>query len=380
VSIAIMQGVAPAAPPPGAAAPARKLRVMVVDDAVVIRGLVSRWLSEEPGIEVVSSNRTGAEAVAAIDRAKPDVAILDLDMPDMDGLTALPLLLERRPELSVIVSSTQTTRGADISLRCLQLGAVDYIAKPSSNREVSVSADFRMSLVAKVKGVGARSLRLARRAGSPALAPPQHAAAWQCRPFSRSRAEALVIGASTGGPNAILDLLAACGPALERVPVLVAQHMPPTFTAMFADHLRKRLGVEAREAAHLDAVEPGRIYVAPGGHHMLVAGEPGRLRIALDSGPAVNFCRPSVDVTFASAARSFGAGVLGIMLTGMGADGARGAAEVVERGGNVIAQDEASSIVWGMPGTVARAGLCAAVQPLPGLAATIVDRISGVRR
>jgi two-component system, chemotaxis family, protein-glutamate methylesterase/glutaminase len=368
----------PAAPP--GVAQARRLRVMVVDDAVVVRGLVTRWLSEAPGIEVVASNRTGAEAVAAVERACPDIVILDLDMPDMDGLTALPLLLEKQPGLSVIVASTQTTRGADVSLRCLQLGAVDYLAKPSTNREVTVSAEFRKSLVEKVLALGQRLLRPAAAARPLAALAGSPAAPAQLRPFSKNRSEVLVIGASTGGPNAILDLLATCRPVLDRVPVIIAQHMPQTFTAMFAEHLRRRLSVDASEAVHGDLIEAGRILVAPGGHHTLVGREHGRLRVVLDAGPAVNFCRPSVDVTFASVARSCGAGVLGVVLTGMGSDGARGAAEIVERGGNIIAQDEASSIVWGMPGTVAKAGLCASIKPVQGLAAIIVDRLAGGRR
>jgi two-component system chemotaxis response regulator CheB len=371
-------GIVPASPAFGG----RSTRVMVVDDAVVVRGLVSRWLNEVPGVEVVGSHRTGAEAVAAVERLRPDVVILDLEMPEMDGLAALPLILARRPGVAIIVASTLTRRGAEISLRCLALGAMDYIAKPSTNRDVTVSTEFRKSLVEKVVAVGQRALRVgastalaARGAGQSAA--PRHGC--PLRDFGRGRAEALVIGASTGGPNAILELLALARTALPRLPVIIAQHMPATFTTMFAEHLQRRLVMDAGEAIDGEPVEAGRIYVAPGGRHLLLAREGSRARVLLDDGPPVNFCRPSVDVTFASAARLFGPSALGVVLTGMGNDGSRGAAEIVECGGSVIAQDEASSVVWGMPGSVARQGLCAAIQPIRGLAATIVERSGGAR-
>jgi two-component system chemotaxis response regulator CheB len=353
---------------------------MVVDDAVVVRGLVSRWLNQTPGVEVVGCYRTGAEAVAAVERLNPDICILDLEMPEMDGLTALPQLLARKPGLSVVVASTLTERGAEISLRCLSMGATDYIAKPSTNREVTVSTDFRQALIDKVLAIGQRALRgTAGFAAAPRTVPAPQPATLPQRGVGRGRTEIVVVGASTGGPNAILELLGGCRAAIQRVPLVIAQHMPATFTSMFAEHLRRRLTLDASEAENGEPVEPGRVYVAPGGRHLLFVREAGRVRIRLDSGPPVNFCRPAVDVTFASAARIYGAGVLGVVLTGMGSDGLKGATDIVEAGGTLIAQDEATSVVWGMPGTVARAGLCAAVQPVRGLAATILERSGGVR-
>ncbi len=363
----------------------RPIRVMIVDDAVVVRGLLSRWLTDAGGIEIVSTHRTGAEAVAAIDRVKPDVILLDIEMPDMDGITALPLLLDKQPSTTVIVASTLTTRNADISLRCLDLGAMDYIAKPSTNRDVTFSTDFRREIIAKVMTLGQRTVRgyLPRSQGhaGPSLVekrklasappPPPADLSYTLRPFARVTARALSIGASTGGPNAITDLLRLCQPAIQRMPVIIAQHMPTMFTGMFADHLKRLMSVDAREATHGEIIEKGRIYVAPGGKHLRLEKSAAVIRVVIDDAPPINFCKPSVDLTMSSISKIYGPGTLGVMLTGMGSDGLRGAVDIVEAGGNVIAQDEASSVVWGMPGVVARRGLCAAVEPIDRLARII---------
>jgi two-component system, chemotaxis family, protein-glutamate methylesterase/glutaminase len=367
---------------PAAAAPAagRPLRVMIVDDAVVVRGLMARWFQEAGGLEVASTHRSGAEAVAAISRVKPDVVVLDIEMPDMDGVTALPLLLKAEPGTVVIVASTLTTRNAEISLRCLSLGALDYIGKPSTNRDVTFSTDFRREVVAKVKALGAR--RLVRGAAQHAAAPtpggtsparetPPPASAVHLRPMARVRPTMLLIGASTGGPQAVTELLKLVRPTLQRLPIIITQHMPVTFTAMFADHLRRALSIDAAEAQHGEPIERGRVYVAPGGRHLRIERGSLGLRAVIDDSPAVNFCRPSVDVTFLSAARVAGAGALGILLTGMGSDGLKGAVDIIQAGGNMLAQDEASSVVWGMPGSVAKRGICAAVDTVPKLAQII---------
>ncbi len=360
----------------------RPIRVMIVDDAVVVRGLLSRWLTEAGGIEIASTHRTGAEAVAAIDRVKPDVILLDIEMPDMDGITALPLLLKKRPATTVIVASTLTTRNAEISLRCLDLGAMDYIAKPSTNRDVTFSVDFRREIIAKIMTLGQRTLRgfLPRAQGlavpaslnrnAPAPASPAEAS-YVLRPFIKVTSRVLAIGASTGGPNAIAELLKHCRPAVERMPVIITQHMPTMFTGMFADHLKRALTMDASEAQHGEPLDKGRIYVAPGGKHLRIERTVNDIRVVIDDAPPVNFCKPSVDLTLASVARIYGSGSLGVILTGMGSDGLRGAADVVGAGGNVIAQDEASSVVWGMPGMVAKHGLCAAVEPVERLARII---------
>jgi two-component system, chemotaxis family, protein-glutamate methylesterase/glutaminase len=359
---------------------------MIVDDAVVVRGLLSRWLAEAGGIEIASTHRTGAEAVAAVEHIKPDVVLLDIEMPDMDGITALPLLLKKWPSATVIIASTLTTRNADVSLRCLSLGAVDYIAKPSTNRDVTFSTDFRREIIDKVKTLGRQggvSLRRALpRANTLGTAGPSRTPVStvsqtpvQLRPFNRGAPRILTIGASTGGPNAVTELLRSCRPALHKMPIIVVQHMPTMFTTMFADHIRRHLAIDASEAQQGEMVEKGRIYVAPGGKHTRLERVPAGVRIVIDDGPPVNFCKPSVDVTMLSVAHVFGPVTLGVMLTGMGSDGLRGAVDIVERGGNMLAQDEASSVVWGMPGAVAKRGLCAAVEPIENLA-RIVNRLA----
>jgi len=357
----------------------RPIRVMIVDDAVVVRGLLSRWLAEAGGIEVVSTHRSGAEAVAAIERVRPDVVLLDIEMPDMDGVTALPLMLRKLPSIIVIVASTLTTRNAEISLRCLDLGATDYIAKPSTNRDVTFSTDFRRDIVDKVRALGARALRgqPPQTRGQP-IAPAPVAPGCALRPLARSAPRILTIGASTGGPNAVAEFLRHCGRAVERLPVLVTQHMPKMFTAMFADHLNRQLSLDVREATSGERLQPGRVLVAPGGRHLRLVRDGSTVRSLVDDGPPVNFCRPSVDVTFASATEVYGGATLAVMLTGMGSDGLAGAEAVVANGGSVLAQDEATSVVWGMPGAVARRGLCAAVEPVEGLA-RIVKAAVGIR-
>jgi two-component system, chemotaxis family, protein-glutamate methylesterase/glutaminase len=354
---------------------------MIVDDAVVVRGLMARWFQDAGGITVASTHRSGAEAVAAVERVMPDVIVLDIEMPDMDGITALPLLLKKAPDTVVIVASTLTTRNAEISLKCLALGAVDYIAKPSTNRDVTFSVDFRREIIEKVKTLGRRHKPprgQAPAATSATLAAPG-TAAFQTRPMARVRPAAVVIGASTGGPNAVSELLKLSRPALQKLPFVIAQHMPAAFTAMFADHLRRTLIIDAAEAQHGEPIEAGRVYVAPGGKHLKIVRGPAGLQAAIDDGAPVNFCKPAVDVSFESAARAVGAGALGVVLTGMGADGLKGGGDIIAAGGNIIAQDEASSVVWGMPGAVAKNGLCAAVEPVAKLA-QIVNILAGAGR
>jgi two-component system chemotaxis response regulator CheB len=362
------------------------LRVMVVDDAVVVRGLVSRWVTEQPGLAVVASLRTGRQAVDQLERADPDVVVLDIDMPELDGISALPLLLEKKRDLVVIMASTLTRRNAEISLRALALGAADYVPKPDSNRGITTSTAFRRELIEKIVELGGRRRRrrgepwspaptgYARPALRPAAAPPLPIA---LRPFSIIPPRALLVGASTGGPQALRALVAQLAAVCDRAPVLITQHMPPTFTTIMAEHLARASGRPAHEPHDGEPVRPGTIYLAPGGRHMRVMRRDGVPFIALDDGPLVNFCRPAVDPLFTSAAQVWGGAVLALVLTGMGADGAQGAAAIARAGGSVIAQDEPSSVVCGMPGSVARAGLCSAVLPLDRIAPKLVELFAG---
>lgn len=365
----------------------RRIRVMIVDDAVVVRGLFSRWVQAEPDLEVVASLRTGRDAVSQVERADPDVVVLDVDMPELDGIAALPLLLEKKPDLIVIMASTLTRRNAEISLRALSLGATDYIPKPDNNREVTASVSFRRDLIEKIRQLGLRSkrFRLAKARspgaeGAIALSPKQRASGSQeiaLRAMPATTPRVLVIGSSTGGPQALNAIITQIGGVLDRAPVLITQHMPPTFTTILAEHLARAANRPVREAVAGEEVNAGTVYLAPGGKHMSVARHDGTAVIALDDGPLINFCKPAVDPLFTSAAEVWGQKVLALVLTGMGSDGLRGSQAIAAAGGSILAQDEASSVVWGMPGQVAHAGVCSALLPLNDIAAKLTRLFTG---
>src|SRR3984957_3556033 len=370
------------------------LRVMVVDDSVVIRGLISRWIESETDMVVAASLRTGLDAVRQIERVDPDVAVLDIEMPDLDGISALPLLLAKKPNLIIIMASTLTRRNAEISFKALALGASDYIPKPESTREPTAAETFRHDLIQKIRHLGAKVRRAVPASASPPLAPlldrsreslPRPPLAQTAhsqllrRPFSKQAPRALLIGSSTGGPQALIKLVGEIGAVIDRFPVLITQHMPPTFTTILAEHLARASRRPAHEAVDGEVVKAGQIYLAPGGRHMRVARHGTEAVIVLDDGPPVNFCKPAVDPLFTSAIDVWQGGILALVLTGMGSDGMRGGKAIVAAGGSVIAQDEASSVVWGMPGAAANAGICAAVLPLDRIAPKLVRLFSGDR-
>jgi two-component system chemotaxis response regulator CheB len=369
---------------------------MVVDDSVVVRGLLARWIESETGLTMVASLRSGREAIEQFKRADPDIVILDVDMPDIDGITALPRLMAMKRDLVVIMASTLTRRNAEISLRALALGAADYIPKPQSTREITASPSFRRELIEKIRALGARRKHarplpgspaaliplpitpaLLRQVPSPELAPSADDTGIRLRPFPATAPRVLLVAASTGGPQALNAFISHINGVIDQAPVLIVQHMPPTFTTILAEHLARASGRPAHEAIDGEIVRAGEIYVAPGGRHMRVARNGGLPVIALDDGPLINFCRPAVDPLFSSAADVWGARNLAVVLTGMGSDGAHGAADIVRNGGCVIAQDEATSVVWGMPGAVAHAGLCSAVLPIEQIAPRVKRMFAG---
>jgi two-component system chemotaxis response regulator CheB len=332
--------------------------------------------------------------VNQLERVDPDVVVLDVDMPDLDGIAALPLLLEKKPNLVVIMASTLTRRNAEISLRALSLGAADYIPKPASNREVGASTVFRRDLIEKIRQLGQRAKRM--HSTVPSARPPletrsapsivpqvvEEAASpppVTLRPMPAAPPRVLLIGCSTGGPQALNALIPEIGGVLQRAPVLITQHMPPTFTAVLAEHLARIGKCPVREAADGEEANAGVVYLAPGGKHMRVVRRDGTAVFSIEDGPLVNFCKPAVDPMFASAAEVWGGKVLALLLTGMGSDGLAGAKTIVASGGYVVAQDEATSVVWGMPGQVTNAGLCSAVLPLPEIAGRLTRLFTGDR-
>lgn len=371
---------------------------MVVDDSVVVRGLLARWVDQEPDLRVVASVHTGSEAVDKLDRVNPDVVILDIEMPEMDGLTALPLLLSKKRDLVVIMVSALTRRHAEASLKALALGASDYISKPQSNRDITTSTTFRQELIEKIRQIGGRRRHGHKPASVPGPALARPATTVVLDPRSRVNSainvpgpvrknplrapaalapRALVIGASTGGPQALTTVMFELRASIEHVPVLIVQHMPPTFTTIFAEHLARACERRAREPEDGERVVDGTVYVAPGGRHMRVEREGGHAVVRLDDGPAINFCKPAVDPLFTSACRVWGGATLAVILTGMGHDGTEGARAVAAAGGTVIAQDEATSVVWGMPGSAVHAGVCSAVLPLPEIAPRVARLFAG---
>ncbi len=342
-------------------------RVMICDDSAVIRGALARILESDPDVAVVAKVENGKLAVDQVRAAQVDVVVLDIEMPVMDGITALPQLLRADPGVRVIMASTLTTRGAEIALRALRLGASDYVPKPSTIGTVSDDG-FKRELLEKVKGLA----RMRRRINLPARARAPIA----LRPAPTVLARLLAVGSSTGGPQALFTLVQGLGRSVG-VPVVITQHMPATFTPILADHLNRLGLMPCTEARDGESLVSGRIYIAPGDRHLLVEGGRGGMRVRLTVDPPENFCRPSVDPMLRSAAAACDGRVLVTMLTGMGQDGLAGTKKVIEAGGAAIGQDEASSVVWGMPGAVATAGLCHAVLPLPKIAPRLLELLKG---
>jgi len=376
-------------------APPEPVRVMVVDDSAVVRGLITRMLEEDAKtFHVVASVGNGQMALQALERHDIEVVILDIEMPVMDGLTALPLMLKIDPDLQVIVASTLTLKNADISMRCLEAGAIDYVPKPTSSRDIAGGSDFKHELMGKVRALAAARRRLRPSAPRPATA-TSSATASPSRPIggtapagstaprpapqpkslypssqiilrqpSMEAPDIIAIGSSTGGPQALFTVLGGIKPGSIRQPILITQHMPATFTTILAEHITRVSGWDAQEAKDGEPVKSGRIYIAPGDFHMVVETKGVEKIVRLNKNPPENFCRPAVDPMFRSVSAAWGRRVLAVVLTGMGSDGSKGGADVVKNGGTVIAQDEATSVVWGMPGATATSGICSAVLPI----------------
>lgn len=373
------------------------VQVVVVDDSAVIRGLVKRWLDETDGLEVAGSCSNGKQAVDVVGKVKPHVVILDIEMPEMDGLEALPGIMAGSPNTKVIMASTLTLRNADISLKALSLGAADYVPKPDSARGIAGSNEFRRELLVKTQALGkaaqramghrgaaAASSRTSGNKASPAAATARSAVSLgpapdkiELRKASTVPPRILAIGSSTGGPQALFDVFEKIGPSIGSVPIVITQHMPPSFTKILAEKLGKLSGLPAKEGEDGERIQAGHIYVAPGDYHMRLRKDGPGVAIALDQEPPVHFCRPAVDPMFESIAKLFGPATLGVVLTGMGHDGRDGGRIIADGGGTIYAQDEATSVVWGMPGACAQAGICAGVYPLDQISSAISRQFAG---
>jgi two-component system, chemotaxis family, protein-glutamate methylesterase/glutaminase len=343
--------------------------VLVVDDSVVIRRIVSNVLDGDPDITVVGTAANGRIALDKLAALRPDIVILDVEMPVMDGLATLRELRRTHPTLPVVMFSTVTERGAMATLDALAAGATDYVTKPTHATSATASVErVRAELIPKIKGlVGAARTRalFANRPATKASGAPSAL-------VRQDRVDVIVIGASTGGPDALSSIVAGLRSDLS-VPILVVQHMPPLFTRLFAARLDRSSPLHVVEAVDGQRVAAGDIIVAPGDQHLTIRRQGVDVRVRLTTEPPENYCRPSVDVLFRSAAAVYGAGVVACVLTGMGRDGAKGAERVRAAGGRVVVQDEASSVVWGMPGAVVAAGAATDVVPLRQIA----DRLQG---
>jgi two-component system chemotaxis response regulator CheB len=342
------------------------IRVLIVDDSATIRSVLSATLGADPDLRVVGTAINGQVALASIAASPPDLVLLDVEMPVLDGIATLREIRRTHPKLPVLMFSSLTERGSKATLDALLAGANDYVAKPTAQTPDEVAARIREDVIVKIKALVPRG-GPAMRAAPPVIARP-------AGPARREPIQSVVIAVSTGGPTALAEVLPAIA-AAAQVPVLIVQHMPAFFTAQLAERLSRLCSATVREAQAGQELRPGDILLAPGGRHLEVVSDGGTQRIRLTDDPPENSCRPSADVLFRSAARLWRAGTLGVVLTGMGRDGLQGCRQIVEAGGAVIAQDEFTSVVWGMPGEVVRAGLADAILPLAQIGVEVALRL-----
>ena len=347
----------------------KPIRALLVDDSAAVRRLLRLALADEPGLEVAGVAANGRIALAMLDQTVPDVVTLDIEMPELDGLSTLAEIRKRYPRLPVIMFSTLTERGAVATLDALSQGASDYVTKPAFVADPAQAiVSIRSQLIPRIRSLCQRTEQLSSLS--------KRSFNWHPNPVG---IELLAIGTSTGGPNALTDVLSAF-PGNFPVPVVVVQHMPATFTRFLAERLSRICRLPVREAVAGATLKPGEVWIAPGDHHLVLEGMRSTCRLQLLRTPPENSCRPSVDVLFHSAARIFQGSLLAVVMTGMGQDGLRGAQEVHASGGRVWVQDAASSVVWGMPGAIAQHGLAESILPLSSLGREITKAVLNGRQ
>lgn len=371
-------------------------RVLVIDDSAVARGLMTRWIEEDQDLELVGAAVDGEQGIAKAKELKPDLIVLDVEMPKMDGLAALPILLKEVPSCKVLMASTLTRRGGEVTIRALSMGAADYAPKPQAGR-LAGADQFRADLINKLKALAPRPIPpipsaqpsapkpVARKLAPPGAgakpvkrfhAPKAKGPATRGTPRATGKPKIIAIGSSTGGPQALRDVVAAFTPDFG-VPIVIAQHMPALFTKILAEHLSKAGKLPCKEAEDGERLQANKIYLAPGDFHLTVRKDAAGYYAALDQTPPINFCRPAVDPLFQSVSEATGGVAMGIILTGMGHDGRDGSRALRNAGGTILAQDEATSVVWGMPGAVAEAGLADEILPLAQVGPSIARRAKG---
>ena len=377
-----------------------KVRVLIVDDSAVMRKIIASALQKEPSIEIAGFAANGLQAIEAVQTCNPDVVTLDIEMPEMDGITALREIRKENKYLPIIMFSSLTHQGAQAAVMALTAGASDYVGKPA-NATGGIDDAFKvleMELIPKIIGLAKRvKTRKAREGQATETPKPASIAALKTpivqkpvipvkAPSSLSSkiskltsgalvkpAEAVCIGVSTGGPEALMQVFGAFNAPIS-VPIFIVQHMPAEFTTLLAARLTASGVMTVKEAEEGEIAEPGMVYIAPGGFHMTLSRTGTKTIIHLNTEPPENSCRPAVDVLFRAAADIYGSGLLAVMLTGMGYDGLKGTETIKEKGGQVIAQDEATSVIWGMPGAVVQAGLADSVLPIDKITNEIIFR------
>ncbi|PCI55985.1 MAG: chemotaxis response regulator protein-glutamate methylesterase [Alphaproteobacteria bacterium] len=349
-----------------------KITVVLVDDSSVIRGALARIIETDPNIEIVASVSNGEMAVSMAANKKPDVMILDIEMPVMDGLTALPKILEKSPKTKVVMFSALTAKGADTTIKAMALGAVECIVKPASSQDTGPGSEFHRYITGLINTLGGAHLLHTQPTRDDSKASPKQ----RDLPSPRTRSsgtfvhpEILAIGSSTGGPQALFKVLKNVGTV--NIPIVITQHMPATFTKILAEHISQHANMPAQEGEDGMLVENGHIYVAPGGKHMGFKKENGALVVKLNDDAPENFCKPAVDVMMRSLVEIYQNKILCVILTGMGQDGLIGARQLHQLGGRILAQDKETSVVWGMPGAVATAEICDQILPIDDIGPAI---------